>query len=181
MIVQTARLSQTFLSTPSARRATTYCVTDFYRIYISIHALREEGDVTCQVIFDNSINFYPRPPRGGRLDLLGLLNAGVIISIHALREEGDMPSSTSSPMCWHDFYPRPPRGGRLPTAAMFRNLLAFLSTPSARRATRRNEAYRWLSEFLSTPSARRATTYCVTDFYRIYISIHALREEGDGH
>ena len=37
----------------------------------------------------------------------------------------------------------------------------------------------YLVRFLSTPSARRATIYCNGGFSRIYISIHALREEGD--
>ena len=41
---------------------------------------------------------------------------------------------------------------------------------------------RWLREdkFLSTPSARRATGSAMTCEVRSIISIHALREEGDG-
>ena len=35
------------------------------------------------------------------------------------------------------------------------------------------------TEFLSTPSARRATEREVKPYERQYISIHALREEGD--
>ena len=34
-------------------------------------------------------NFYPRPPRGGRRAVLRDGNAHKCISIHALREEGD--------------------------------------------------------------------------------------------
>ena len=58
---------QQFLSTPSARRATSnsVCIT------------RDTG------------HFYPRPPRGGRRDAAGVLPWNVRISIHALREEGD--------------------------------------------------------------------------------------------
>ena len=56
-----------FLSTPSARRATPQKLTRQREQEISIHALREEGDL--------------RPVRIG--DLRN------IISIHALREEGD--------------------------------------------------------------------------------------------
>ena len=78
-----------FLSTPSARRATYVAGYVTKKTYISIHALREEGDVA-----------IIRP---------SLL---IAISIHALREEGDTSLShlflTST-----DFYPRPPRGGRL--------------------------------------------------------------------
>ena len=100
-----------FLSTPSARRATFHGIVELYRKSISIHALREEGDM------DVWTECYRRD-----------------ISIHALREEGDRCCSlflSAHP----DFYPRPPRGGR-PTTGFPAMLLAqFLSTPSARRAT----------------------------------------------
>ena len=33
---------------------------------ISIHALREEGDRWCYYTTNRAKNFYPRPPRGGR-------------------------------------------------------------------------------------------------------------------
>ena len=36
-------------------------------IAISIHALREEGDTGLRISDALEINFYPRPPRGGRL------------------------------------------------------------------------------------------------------------------
>ena len=58
----------TFLSTPSARRAT------------QGHA--GAGDP----VFD----FYPRPPRGGRQEAFRTIIQKVRISIHALREEGDL-------------------------------------------------------------------------------------------
>ena len=35
-------------------------------------------------------HFYPRPPRGGRLDAAQLRGGLAFISIHALREEGDI-------------------------------------------------------------------------------------------
>ena len=37
----------------------------------------------------HTLNFYPRPPRGGRPLQAGLFIAHDHISIHALREEGD--------------------------------------------------------------------------------------------
>ena len=55
---------------------------------ISIHALREEGDLDsdiAQIIYK--------------------------ISIHALREEGDALYNNKGQLN-NDFYPRPPRGGR---------------------------------------------------------------------
>ena len=78
------------------------------------------------------------------------------ISIHALREEGDRGMRRGSPGL-RNFYPRPPRGGRRRGQQARGVTKVFLSTPSARRATRRR--------------ARRNGVGA--------ISIHALREEGD--
>ena len=124
-------------------------------------------------------NFYPRPPRGGR-------------RVTRLTKE----------QLRTYFYPRPPRGGRLLAHSTVPKLAIFLSTPSARRATRAHERHKAcipisihaLREegdleghavgavrraFLSTPSARRATsTQCKSCLDKV-ISIHALREEGD--
>ena len=56
---------------------------------ISIHALREEGDLADQQDDDRYFNFYPRPPRGGRPTAFPASSTITKISIHALREEGD--------------------------------------------------------------------------------------------
>ena len=155
----------------------------YHRTEISIHALREEGDpphikgdkiwtrflstpsarrATIHLVEHGKprTNFYPRPPRGGRLDIANDLNSRGLflstpsarratlwlprirrpdtISIHALREEGDK-------LCLgYDTY-----------------LGLFLSTPSARRATAKtetkslfsNKLYNILHEF------RRALIY----------------------
>ena len=103
-----------------------------------------------------TLDFYPRPPRGGRLQAIftpmsGSIflstpsarrattdgqqpSGGAMISIHALREEGDDGA-------WGGFY--------------------------------------YWKRFLSTPSARRATVALFQGLRVIEISIHALREEGD--
>ena len=169
----------TFLSTPSARRATPRCLLLHARVCISIHALREEGDLYGFRVVNVHGNFYPRPPRGGRQRRKILLHKRGKISIHALREEGDLFSRQ----------------------AMESNE-SFLSTPSARRATLCQRHCDRCAGFLSTPSARRATPIlgqakdAIVDFYprpprggrqahqraRLVgcrISIHALREEGD--
>ena len=78
-----------FLSTPSARRATTLRFQYDALCSISIHALREEGDAFVVVLIGRRSNFYPRPPRGGRPIILCCLHNLETISIHALREEGD--------------------------------------------------------------------------------------------
>ena len=150
-------LSAVFLSTPSARRATLSIILPSYQFMISIHALREEGDKRSSVLDQSA----------------------PVISIHALREEGDlvvlfatriapkflstpsarratMPRSTPTSAGAY-FYPRPPRGGRQRFQFIIQSDTVFLSTPSARRATSRSSGF--------VPNA--------------YISIHALREEGD--
>ena len=101
---------------------------------ISIHALREEGDVREDSQRRKDRNFYPRPPRGGRPSAFPPGRPGCRISIHALREEGDgflAKMQTSRPY----FYPRPPRGGRPYAGTPYHLFGRFLSTPSARRAT----------------------------------------------
>ena len=105
------REARGFLSTPSARRETAADTAAQYADGISIHALREEGDLKQRACFKHHSNFYPRPPRGGRLALL--------IGIPVIK----------------DFYPRPPRGGRLSMPLSLSARRKFLSTPSARRAT----------------------------------------------
>ena len=81
----------------------------------------------------------------------------------------------------YDFYPRPPRGGRLDGGHCIVCPFQFLSTPSARRATRCCQL-RWKRvTFLSTPSARRATGSPERVPDHRDISIHALREEGDSN
>ena len=61
-------------------------------VTISIHALREEGDFPSPMKSRPHTNFYPRPPRGGRLRGRERGQTRKAISIHALREEGDGPA-----------------------------------------------------------------------------------------
>ena len=111
--VKRYRPKSPFLSTPSARRAT----------------------LTASRWTSTHPNFYPRPPRGGRRpDPEGPGISGHI-SIHALREEGDPPLPRGRVIFLH-FYPRPPRGGRPDLGCTITSENSFLSTPSARRATR---------------------------------------------
>ena len=80
------------------------------------------------------------------------------ISIHALREEGDRQAAPVA-SAQKIFYPRPPRGGRRYQFGPRKVRFAFLSTPSARRATCGRIRLHAVVEFLSTPSARRATRW----------------------
>ena len=100
---------------------------------ISIHALREEGDFpAARVRSDAGISIHALREEGDFSKAANTASDG--ISIHALREEGDM-----------------------------EKICVLLS----------------LNAFLSTPSARRATAAVVYDALELAISIHALREEGD--
>ena len=57
---------------------------------ISIHALREEGDEFPYLHVLQILDFYPRPPRGGRQKPKQCFIVQHCISIHALHEEGDL-------------------------------------------------------------------------------------------
>ena len=65
-----------FLSTPSARRATIGGPYMYIYCEISIHALREEGDRSGLCFWRFLVNFYPRPPRGGRHGLSSQTGCG---------------------------------------------------------------------------------------------------------
>ena len=172
-------MTDKFLSTPSARRATTCC----------------RCGAACGAYF------YPRPPRGGRRSAAGLegqagrflstpsarratpMSRSICarrskflstpsarratlynhrhahccqISIHALREEGDRVRFLRSSQR-HNFYPRPPRGGRPVRFLLLHVQQDFYPRPP--RGGRRDAGR--------------------SDPVRQEISIHALREEGD--
>ena len=167
---------------------------------ISIHALREEGDRGLLFQHRPCNDFYPRPPRGGRQQhechrrrsggFLSTPSARratwcggcditpMTISIHALREEGDVVRHHAD-FIRYDFYPRPPRGGRLRLRNHAGGNHEFLSTPSARRATRPTK--RWQKYLpISIHALREEGDNCQTHDKAMFgISIHALREEGD--
>ena len=126
---------QQFLSTPSARRATDY------------------GNNTAQIV-----EFLSTPSARRATFQAGLFAVDHDISIHALREEGDYTARYTTKKVY-DFYPRPPRGGRPSRLPKTYTEYIFLSTPSARRATRANRKADPDAGFLSTPSARRATNH----------------------
>ena len=107
---------------------------DFKAIQISIHALREEGDRCPVVAIRCSIDFYPRPPRGGRPAARSCLPLTTIfLSTPSARRATRVPCGIMATVFY--FYPRPPRGGRPFSLGIFPPVSIFLSTPSARRAT----------------------------------------------
>ena len=169
-----------FLSTPSARRATTFLRPCLCLLSISIHALREEGDRRCTFPLLSSVHFYPRPPRGGRRFFVPRIfrslsyfyprpprggrrpnrkqeeREEIFLSTPSARRATETASNGLNSN--RHFYPRPPRGGRHPGRHGVAHGVKFLSTPSARRATSsRTRPAALPTTFLSTPSARRAT------------------------
>ena len=193
--------SSLFLSTPSARRATSFS-TMHRRPTAYFYPRPPRGGRPVPSSETTSVeDFYPRPPRGGRLGDREDPEKLHQISIHALREEGDCRRSPSGRCCGY-FYPRPPRGGRR-RGLVFSTFGGVISIHALReegdclhgfKLTGHGNFYPrpprggrpsvlgtivgWVS-FLSTPSARRATSGRRADRGHQRISIHALREEGD--
>ena len=169
-----------FLSTPSARRATP-----------PGRPVRPAG-----------IDFYPRPPRGGRRRKIGNILSAIEflstpsarrataglegrvsprrISIHALREEGDGKQYAYRAAKWDISIHALREEGDNEEVDKMSVAEIFLSAPSARRATRAGaQRRRPYSNFYPRPprGGRHGAPLSGEPFLKI--SIHALREEGD--
>ena len=146
---------------------------------ISIHALREEGDVRRAHGADRQkISIHALREEGDPW-LSIASNCGKFISIHALREEGDR-RVVGQLGQWRNFYPRPPRGGRLRILRTFCSLIYFYPRPPrGGRLTLWRQSWRCWNFYPRPPRGGRpaATLPSAT---LMTISIHALREEGDG-
>ena len=108
------RLWGLFLSTPSARRATRPRRPAHSCGSISIHALREEGDLIAKVLAGRCAIFLSTPSARRATQASTCRSKSIAISIHALREEGDQ-AFVIDKLAQDYFYPRPPRGGRPPS------------------------------------------------------------------
>ena len=218
-------LENQFLSTPSARRATSQAPANFFRtsLFLSTPSARRATRALCVPPASLS-NFYPRPPRGGRPERLDAeyqaakflstpsarratshnLPARVswTISIHALREEGDAEREANLPFVVISIHALREEGddqqaghsrrqmeisihalreegdGLTATAEVI--FAAFLSTPSARRATpSRKHPGRTPGNFYPRPPRGGRRSHNRNRRVVRQISIHALREEGD--
>ena len=169
---------------------------------ISIHALREEGDSIARGRPFGRAYFYPRPPRGGRHWIKeGRQNIDNFYPRPPQGGRRDVHRLVKSLL--DNFYPRPPRGGRQRNACgnpcrrtisihalreegdvrdlcLEHSIIRFLSTPSARRATSCG-AYHQSAHHYFYPRPPRGGRHGTlkTNQTLLYISIHALREEGD--
>ena len=127
------------------------------------------------MVFD----FYPRPPRGGRLSIMGSgQGAKKFLSTPSARRATSQRLLPLCPALY--FYPRPPRGGRRYTVINEMEVFLYFY-PRPPRGGRHLPGVLPDKDkkFLSTPSARRATTARRAPRDGYFISIHALREEGD--
>ena len=175
---RTSHGKRKFLSTPSARRATenfTAALKD--KLFLSTpsarRATRRAGSVRGMAVFLST----PSARRATRP--LRLHPPHTHISIHALREEGDEQGPGRHP-CAGDFYPRPPRGGRRCAIGVDDVVRIFLSTPSARRATRRSVQFGHIDDISIHALREEGDLRLCPIQISGKISIHALREEGDG-
>ena len=124
-------------------------------------------------------HFYPRPPRGGRLEEQVENNSTDVFLSTPSARRATAAAQLAHPE-QHNFYPRPPRGGRQVITCASADF-TDISIHALREEGDTGELDRYSTSkaFLSTPSARRATNAAAEGIRRIYISIHALREEGD--
>ena len=123
---------------------------------ISIHALREEGDLGLDGLHVGAPEFLSTPSARRATVHKRHPSRSLSISIHALREEGDQGRQQKG-LRVADFYPRPPRGGR--------------RLRWSRQSRRR--------DFYPRPPRGGRPGQSRPECGRGRISIHALREEGD--
>ena len=101
------------------------------------------------------MNFYPRPPGGGRPDDFIAWATLAHISIHALRVEGDITVLEETAEEAISIHALRVEGDAISKGFIL--LSGFLSTPSGWRATCTAELLSAIFKFLSTPSGWRAT------------------------
>ena len=193
-----------FLSTPSARRATRITEDNVpAKLFLSTPSARR-ATRGCAGTGRPSVNFYPRPPRGGRRSK-ATSRARPSRNFYPRPPRGGRHRLQQRwrPHPEQDFYPRPPRGGRPVCAVLFEGLMdisihalreegdgarrhqrgglhIFLSTPSARRATTSSVSLAAAAFYFYPRPPRGGRPVCAVLFEGLMdISIHALREEGD--
>ena len=101
------------------------------------------------------LDFYPRPPRGGR-------------------PPAELRRSKTS-----NFYPRPPRGGRPELVGHYFEEVYFYPRPPRGGRPFFRATIKMTSRFLSTSPARGTTRRCFTALRPVPISIHVPREGDD--
>ena len=147
----------TFLSTPSARRAT--CVDSVGELPIS--------------------DFYPRPPQGGRLAECDRCLVVLHISIHALRKEGD--AARFANVALNMVFLSTPSARRATGPCCGFGSVTQISIHALRKeGDARSSAASAYSMMISIHALRKEGDDIGPEaIRRRVISIHALRKEGD--
>ena len=147
--------------------------------HISIHAPREGGDADGQPLVLHREHFNPRPPRGGRPQL--------VYTVTTLLQFQSTPPARGATLSQplralpsRHFNPRPPRGGRRCCSRCQGWWQQFQSTPPARGATYLIvDDLHQLVHFNPRPPRGGRRSAFVETTPTVYISIHAPREGGD--
>ena len=126
--------------------------------YISIHALRVEGDPALFRLPISFPNFYPRPPDGGRQSFRMVRSCLCIFLSTSSGRRATTAAMYRKSLCSLYFYPRPPGGGR------HRRVYRFPAYPQ--------------NFYPRPPGGGRPNTSKKERLIKD-ISIHALRVEGD--
>ena len=145
------KVSEVFLPTPFARRATGQILSFRAPGQISTHALRTEGDIRPQLSLETSYNFYPRPPHGGRLypGRDSPCRLGFLPTPSTRRATvSHQPVQAHAAISTHALTRRVTAG-----AVGYRGGSGISTHAPTRRATKRKSPLRSFGEFLATPSA----------------------------
>ena len=172
-------------------------------VTISIHALRVEGDTKnpLLVLWDDlflstpsgwratagplyhaarRVDFYPRPPGGGRQREDKIVRLAQQISIHALRVEGDSSAlSIRAEDLRISIHALRVEGDHLPLSFLHTVLYFYPRPPGGGRPSCKSFATKWAWNFYPRPpgGGRRLAAHFASQLWSI--SIHALRVEGD--
>ena len=169
--------SSTFLSTPSAWRATGVILEHPNNFLFLSTPSAWRATAKADKIIKERWDFYPRPPHGGRRNQS--LKAVLTSNFYPRPPHGGRREVVQPVPGIGDFYPRPPHGGRQFDLMNIYAKNYFYPRPphGGRPASRRCGSAPM--KFLSTPSAWRATDWDYENDISTRISIHALRMEGD--
>ena len=148
--------------------------------YISIHALRVEGDPALFRLPISFPNFYPRPPDGGRQSFRMVRSCLCIFLSTSSGRRATTAAMYRKSLCSLYFYPRPPGGGRHRRVYRFpaypQNF--YPRPPGGGRQLVKVDRTLMFNFYPRPPGGGRPNTSKKERLIKD-ISIHALRVEGD--
>ena len=168
-----------FLSTPSARRATPPGQVQQIR-HVDFYPRPPRGGRRAQGSGRAAErNFYPRPPRGGRPSSGALPGPALKISIHALREEGDGSAGVGRSIELISIHALREEGDTMFSSMRFLCIHFYPRPPRGGRLCPAWLRFCGCCYFYPRPP-RGGRHQCAMSYITTFnISIHALREEGD--